>query len=113
MSIRAVIAAMGFALSAGLMMSCEPFEMLPEEESAARPEGKLGEIERGDSYDEVVAALGRPDGRVRGWWEGPVEFSMAYTVLYYRGVGRVVIDEERTVHAVEADAAEDGRSDTN
>lgn len=78
--------------------------------SHGEDEGPIPQIEPGDHADDVLAVLGPPKNKERGWWRNVgTDFDLEFTVWYYKGTGRVIFDPKGHVFDSEGDPDEDGR----
>jgi len=68
-------------------------------------------IEPGDTPDRVIEVLGKPSGKVQGWWSDTYRFDMDYQIWTYKGVGRVIFNmfSQRVVET-QADPDQTGSS---
>ena len=84
---------------------------MQEPHTSGNDEGPIPQIEPGADKDAVLAVLGPPKNRARGWWRSAgTDFDMEFTVWYYKGMGRVIFGRYGTVHDSEQDSEEDGRA---
>ena|SRR5579872_2547031 len=64
----------------------------------------------GDPAEKVVEVLGKPSGKVQGWWSDNYRFDWEYQIWTYKGIGRVIFYENGTVVETQADPNQTGSS---
>jgi len=67
-------------------------------------------IAPGDTAEKVVEVLGKPSGKVQGWWSDTYRFDWEYQIWTYKGVGRVIFHESGVVVQTQADPNQTGSS---
>ena len=78
-------------------------------EGVNRGDGPIPGVNKNDTPDQVIKALGAPSSRASGWWKDEHQFDIEFKVWYYKGVGRVIFRPEgTTVYATEADKHQPG-----
>ena len=85
--------------------------IMQELHTSGNDEGPIPQIERGAEPKDVVAILGTPENRSKGYWRSAgTRFDMEFTVWHYKEFGRVIFNRYGTVHDSQLDPKEEGRS---
>jgi len=64
----------------------------------------------GDTEEKVVEVIGKPSGRIQGWWSDAYRFDWEYQIWTYKGIGRVIFYEDGRVVETQADPNQTGSS---
>ena len=101
---RRVLISLGILLVAQ-SLSCAPPPLFAPPRWPAIPG-----ISPGDTVEKVEEVLGKPSGKVQGWWSDTYRFDWEYQIWTYKGVGRVIFHETGTVVQTQADPNQTGSS---